>query len=408
MGHGYDLDLRDPTIESTPRDLDPTLTATARVAAAALGAPLGVVWMTATAAMGTSGPYGPADVGPRAHSSSWELLFSRLGDHATRPIAIPDLTHHAVGHGLPETDLDGLVAFAGAPLRGPDGEVVGWFGVLDTIRRDWTQGDRALIEGLAGLVQPATSAGDDTGNASIPRAAPAPAGDAATVHDLVLLADHVAQSLTTASDGVAGLVSHASAHDDPVLQRHAGVADRHLEILRAHATRLRSGLAGHRPRGAGVALFDLGVVARTAAKEAAAALEVSEPPCAIPQMPLSVSGNPIAVKRALVQLLTGILVVAPPEVVSLQVHSQATASDRLEGTLTVELRISARGVSLTVAELSRAVAGVLRRDSGVLPGSSAVRLSVAGSEIRLDGPGLRAWASTTGTTVALRWPVDLG
>jgi hypothetical protein len=51
---------------------------------------------------------------------------------------------------------------------------------------------------------------------------------------------------------------------------------------------------------------------------------------------------------------------------------------------------------------------VLGGDSGVIGGTAAVRLSVAGTEIRLDGPGVRAWTSTTGTTVALRWPVDLG
>lgn len=409
MGHGYDLDLRDLTIEATHETPEPSLSATARLAAAALGAPLGVIWLASTGTVGTSGPYGPADVGPQAGSSSWQLLFSRLADHASRPVAIPDLSHHAVGVGWHESDLRGLVAFAGGPLRDATGEVVGWVGVLDTVRREWTQGDRALIDGLAGLARPAAIVRDGTARRNtVPARDTAPAGDAAAVHDLVRLADHVAQSLTTASDGVAGLVSHASAQDDPVLQRHAGVADRHLQVLRAHATRLRSGLAGHRPAGPGVALFDLGVVVRTAAKEASTALEVPEPSCTIPDVPLSVSGNAIAVKRSLVQLLTGILVVAAPEAVTLQVQSQSTASDRLEGTLRAELRVSARGVCLTVAELSRAVAGVLGGDSGVIGGTAAVRLSVAGTEIRLDGPGVRAWTSTTGTTVALRWPVDLG
>jgi hypothetical protein len=314
-----------------------------------------------------------------------------------------------VGAGLHDSDLRGLVAFAGGPLRDAMGEIVGWVGVLDTIRRDWTQGDRALIEGLVGLARPARPV-----RPSVLPDDPAPARDdgpppdPAAIKELVRLADRVTESLTTASDGVAGLVSHASAQQDPVLQRHAGVADRHLEVLRAHATRLRSGLAGHRGTGPGVALFDLGVTVRTALGEAAATLHVPEPSCTIPDVPLSVSGNPVAIKQAIVQVLTGILVVAASETVTVQLKSQAAASERLEGTLTAELRIGARGVSLSVAELSRAVAGMLGRDSGVVGGTGAVRVSVAGSEIRLHGPGVRAWTSPTGTTVALRWPVDLG
>lgn len=413
VAQGYDLDLREPTVEATPAARvapDSELSATARLAAAALGAPVGVVWRASTRSLGTSGPYGPADVGPPPGSSAWEQLFSRLSDHTSRPVAIADLGHHAVGAGLHDSDLRGLVAFAGGPLRDATGEVFGWVGVLDTVRRDWTQGDRALLEGLAGLAGPGSTVREVlSARDAAPAGVVTPAPDAASVQDLVRLADHVTQSLTTASDGVAGLVSHASAQDDPVLQRHAGVAERHLEVLRAHATRLRSGLAGHRAAAPGVVLFDLGVVVRTAASEASAALHLVEPSCTIPDVPLSVSGSPAAVKRALVQLLTGILVVAAPEAVTLKLHSQSTASDKLEGTLTAELRVSARGVSLTVAELSRAVAGALRPDSGVvLAGAAAVRMSVAGSEIRFDGPGVRAWTSSTGTTVALRWPVDLG
>ncbi|HEU5144737.1 MAG TPA: hypothetical protein VFT81_06135, partial [Dermatophilaceae bacterium] len=304
-------------------------------------------------------------------------------------VTIADLRAHPVAASLDPNDLGGLVAFGGALLENDGGEVVRVIGAFDTVSRSWTSGDRNLIHGLASLA---------LGGAGSP--------GATSGHDLPGLTRHVAESLTTASEGVAGLVSYAEAQEDPVLQRHAGAAERHLRVLRGHATRLRSVLSSGGVPAPAATLFDVGVVIQSAVREAAAALGVTEPACTVSGGPLSVSGNPVAAKRSLVQLLEGVLLAAPPQTVSVHVHSQSFASDRLDGTLAVELRLRVHGIGLTVAELSRAVAGVLGPAPGVVGGP--INLQVLGDEVHLEGPGLRAHSAPNGSSVAVRWPVDLG
>jgi hypothetical protein len=378
------------TVTTTTALHDSTLGSTARLAAAALGVPLGVAWQMPSRSMALSGRYGPAEVGPSPTSRLWQRIYAHLSERPGSIVTIADLREHPVGASLDPVDLGGLVAFGGALLEDDGGEVVRTIGAFDTVPRRWTDGDRNLIHGLTSLALAGA------------RPPSAPSG-----HDLPAFTRHVAESLTTASDGVAGLVSYAEKQDDPVLQRHAGAAERHLQVLRGHATRLRSAVSGAGHPAPAATLFDVGAVIQSAVREAAAALRVTEPACTVSGGPLSVSGDPVAARRSLVQLLEGVLLVAPPQTVSLHVHSQSVDSDRLDGTLAVELRLRVHGIGLTVAELSRAVTGVLGPAPGVV-GTGPINLQVLGDEVHLEGPGLRAHAAPNGSSVAVRWPVDLG
>jgi hypothetical protein len=369
---------------------DAALTSAARLAAAALGVPLGVAWQMPSRSMALSGRYGPAEVGPSLASPLWQRIYAHLSERPGNIVTIADLRQHPVGATLGPIDLGGLVAFGGALLEDDGGDVVRVVGAFDTVARNWTGGDRSLIHGLASLALAGARSPD------------APAG-----HDLPAFSRHLADSLTTASDGVAGLVSYAETRDDPALQRHAGVAERHLQVLRGHATRLRSALSGEGAAAPAATLFDLGLAVRSAVREVASALGVTEPSCTLSGGALSVSGSPAAAKRSLVQLLEAVLLVAPSQTVSVHVHSQSFASDQLDGTLAVELRLRIHGIGLTVAELSRAVAGVLGPAPGVV-GGGPVNLHVLGDEIHLQGPNLRAHTGPNGSSVAVRWPVDLG
>lgn len=317
--------------------------------------------------------------------------MSRLTEYTTEPLAIDDLLDHALSAGLDEADLRGLASFAGVPLKDDSGDVIGFVGAFDTTVRRWTSSDKELLSSLGGLVPPLPSA-----------------TWARTTGEVARLAGDLSDALVTISDGFRGLVTHAASHDDAVLQRRAGVAERHLDDLHAHATLLRTRVAQAGAPVTASSLFDLGAVVEAAVREAADLVGAPLPQCQVPQGPLSVAGNPVAVRRALVQLFTSALVVASAEAVSVRLESLETSSGSLEGSLSAELTLTVHGVALSVGDLARALSRLLDPDCGVLRQWAPARIEQSPREVRLEAPGLRVRSADQGTRVLVHWPVDLG
>lgn len=64
-------------------------------------------------------------------------------------LLVPDVQHHPMISGYPVTQELGVVAFAGIPLVTENGQRIGVLCVLDSIKRNWTNSEVALLSDLA-------------------------------------------------------------------------------------------------------------------------------------------------------------------------------------------------------------------------------------------------------------------
>lgn len=73
--------------------------------------------------------------------------------HDDAPLVITDAPRDSRVSGNPAVEDLGVVAYAGFPLRTPDGRVLGSFCVIDTVVREWTTDELALLHDLAGAAE---------------------------------------------------------------------------------------------------------------------------------------------------------------------------------------------------------------------------------------------------------------
>ena len=78
--------------------------------------------------------------------------FCRLVVDLDAPLVLCDARADELLGGHPAID-DGLLAYAGFPVRSPDGYPLGAFGVLDSRPREWEPRDLLLVEYLAAAVE---------------------------------------------------------------------------------------------------------------------------------------------------------------------------------------------------------------------------------------------------------------
>src|SRR5690606_35801734 len=67
------------------------------------------------------------------------------------PFLVPDARSHGVLGHSPLVTEHGWVSYAGAPIRAPEGHVVGALCVVDSVRRDWTSEQAAFLADLAAV-----------------------------------------------------------------------------------------------------------------------------------------------------------------------------------------------------------------------------------------------------------------
>jgi PAS domain S-box-containing protein len=132
---------------------DPAFDRLARLAARALGAPVGLVSLVAAdrqvfaGQVGLPEPVASRRVTPLSHS------FCRHVVAAGEALVVEDARDHpVVGDNLAVRDL-GVVAYAGVPVRSPDGHVLGSLCAIDAQPRPWTADDLAALADLAAAVE---------------------------------------------------------------------------------------------------------------------------------------------------------------------------------------------------------------------------------------------------------------
>ncbi len=141
------MDLPDRT--SSPAASDPSLERFARLVRSLLGVPVALVTLVSAdeqvfpGALGLPEPWQTTRSTPLSHSFCQHVVLSR------EPLVIADAREHPlVRDNLAIPDL-GVVAYAGHPLVGADGDVVGSLCAIDTEPRHWTTEHLAALADLA-------------------------------------------------------------------------------------------------------------------------------------------------------------------------------------------------------------------------------------------------------------------
>lgn len=168
------------------------------------------------------------------------------------PLVLGDVRGDAMTRENPSISSMGVVAWAGYPVRTPDGQVLGTFCVVDTVPRVWSGDDRELLATLAGAASTEVALRLTAAEA---RDARAVAEARAVRQDLLartgellvagldveevvatiarLVAPALRASVTVyLRDGGSTLTGRATHHEDPAVQQLLG------ELLRVHAPTL--------------------------------------------------------------------------------------------------------------------------------------------------------------------------
>ena len=120
-----------------------------RIAASALGVPVALVSLVDgdrqffKSCIGLPRPWSDDRQTPLSHSFCQHVVAG------SEPLVIPDAREHPLVRDNPAIDDLGVIAYAGFPLRMPDGEVLGSLCAIDAKPRDWTQSELETLRDLA-------------------------------------------------------------------------------------------------------------------------------------------------------------------------------------------------------------------------------------------------------------------
>lgn len=86
---------------------------------------------------------------PAERQNTVEQSFCQYVIGADREVIVTDARTDPRTHDNPSIELMGVAAWAGFPVRSPEGLVLGTFCVVDTVSRDWTARDVEVLETLS-------------------------------------------------------------------------------------------------------------------------------------------------------------------------------------------------------------------------------------------------------------------
>jgi sigma-B regulation protein RsbU (phosphoserine phosphatase) len=90
---------------------------------------------------------------PEARQNAVEESFCQYVIARDDRLVVSDARHDPVARHNPSVELMGVMAWAGYPVRAPDGEVLGTFCVVDTKPRPWSDSELILLETLSHAVE---------------------------------------------------------------------------------------------------------------------------------------------------------------------------------------------------------------------------------------------------------------
>lgn len=129
-------------------DTDPeeSFDSLSRLAASLTGAPLAFITLVDDQRSFWKSRYGVDD---GSYQNTIEESFCQYVVGTQKPLIVSDAVNDPRTADNPSIDSMGVRAWAGYPVVGPEGHVLGTFCVADTERRDWTERDIELLEALS-------------------------------------------------------------------------------------------------------------------------------------------------------------------------------------------------------------------------------------------------------------------
>jgi serine phosphatase RsbU (regulator of sigma subunit) len=121
----------------------------ARLAASLLGAPYAFVTVVDDERSYWKSCIGVDTTGPAARQGRVEESFCQYVIGADAELIVTDARKDPRTWTNPSIESMGVIAWAGFPVRSPDGLVLGTFCAVDTVARDWTPHDIEVLETLA-------------------------------------------------------------------------------------------------------------------------------------------------------------------------------------------------------------------------------------------------------------------
>ncbi len=123
-----------------------------RIAASALGVPISLVSLVDDdrqffkSCLGLPQPWADARETPLSRSFCQHVVVG------AEPLIISDAREHPLVQDNPAIVELGVVAYAGIPLKMPDGEIIGSLCAIDSVPREWTEHDVEMLSDLAAAV----------------------------------------------------------------------------------------------------------------------------------------------------------------------------------------------------------------------------------------------------------------
>jgi GAF domain-containing protein len=139
----HDLDLLSP-------DVDPILQDVAAAAAARLGLPVSLISVVLDEALHVAGMHGPEGLWlaeTRGHPVEWSFCATSV--RTRDAFVVEDAETHPDHHDNPLVTQDGVRCYAGVPLISSRGFVLGNLCVVGLEQRSFSDGDVAVLRGLA-------------------------------------------------------------------------------------------------------------------------------------------------------------------------------------------------------------------------------------------------------------------
>ncbi|BCY10066.1 GAF domain-containing SpoIIE family protein phosphatase [Actinoplanes sp. L3-i22] len=120
-----------------------------RLAATLLGTPFAFVTIVDDTRSYWKSCVGVASTDPADRQNSVEESFCQYVIGTGTELIVPDARADPRTAGNPSIELMGVAAWAGFPVRAPDGHVLGTFCAVDTSVREWTPHDIAVLETMS-------------------------------------------------------------------------------------------------------------------------------------------------------------------------------------------------------------------------------------------------------------------
>lgn len=292
-------------------------------------------------------------------TSGTELVVSGHDDLLV--LDVDGLVHATPVRSAPSDGLE-VAAYAGQPLVGSDGEVLGALCVVADEPRVWTDGDRQVLADLAALAVTEVEL----------------ATRAARIGEVTARLTAIAEPLARTEDAVTSLSNVADRAGDPRVERLASLARTRLAELQASTNDVQRDL-GHLAEATATSdAVNLGVRLLRAHQLVTRARQDAAVEVAVLHRPLTIAGDAMAYERRLVRLLAAAAELAdatPLRVEADRVGSEAVVrlrwDDAVPVTELVRLASLAQAVRHGDADRNASLATAAGRTIAALPDAAA-------------------------------------